>query len=128
MPVRRTLLTTACLAALLLLTACAGGSQNGASPASPSTLLPPPAASTAILRVQVDSICAGRETQIQVFIDAALIGVTNPGEPSVAKMVPVGGHQLSAVSLRGTRWGPLPTTVTANGVLERLGCMPADGI
>lgn len=33
-----------------------------------------------------------------------------------------------AVSQRGTQWGPFPTTVTAGGRVERLGCMPADAL
>ena len=50
------------------------------------------------------------------------------GEPGVFQLVSVGEHQLSAVSQRGARWGPFPTTVAEGGTLERLGCMPADAI
>ena len=63
-----------------------------------------------------------------VIVDAVQVGVTNPGEQGVSRMVTVGEHQLSAISNRGTQWGPFPTTVSAAGRLERLGCMPADGL
>jgi hypothetical protein len=56
------------------------------------------------------------------------IGETNPGEPGISSIVTVGAHQLSAVSQRGTLWGPFPATVPAGGSIERLGCMPADAI
>ena len=126
MRARRTLLTTICLAASLMLTACAGD-HAAAGPAAP-TAVSAPAASTAPLRVQVDSVCAGRETEIRVFIDAEPIGVTNPSEPGVARLVTVGNHLVSAISQRGTEWGPFPTTVDAGGLVERLGCMPADAL
>ena len=108
--------------------ACAGDAPNGAGPLSPTTLTATQAIPMATLTVQVDTICAGRESNIHVFVDLVSIGVTNPGEPGVTAMPPIGAHQLSAVSQRGTRWGPFPTTVTADGGVERLGCMPADGI
>ena len=111
-----------------MLSACAGDSRGGAGPVGPTTLSSLPAALLATLNVQVDNVCAGRESNIRVFVDATLIGVTNPGEPGVSGTVTLGDHQLSAVSQRGTRWGPFPTTVTAGGTLERLGCMPADAI
>ena len=56
------------------------------------------------------------------------VGVTNPGETGVSRMVAIGEHQLSAVSQEGTLWGPFPTTVLPDGRLERLGCMPPDAI
>ena len=124
--VRRPLLTTACLAAALA-SACAGGAPNGAGPTAPSTLQTSPLA-TATLMIQVDQICAGRESDIRVFVDLEPIGVTNPGEPGVSRLVTIGDHRLSAVSQRGTQWGPFPTTVTAGGRVERLGCMPADAL
>jgi hypothetical protein len=115
---------TASLAAMLALSACG---QNGAGPATPT---PFQASSeiTAPLTVQVDEICAGRESNIKVLVDFVQIGVTDPGTPGVSLMVTVGDHQLSAVSQRGTLWGPFPATVPAGGSIERLGCMPADAI
>ena len=127
MPSRRPLLTTTYLAASLMLTACAGDAHNAAGPTAPTVIMTP-AASTATLMVQVDKICAGRESDIRVFIDAVQIGVTNPGEPGVSRIVTVGDHIVSAISQRGTQWGPFPTTVTADGRIERLGCMPPDAI
>ena len=105
--------------------ACAGDRQTVMSPAAPTleTVMP-----TASLMVEVDKVCAGQETNIRVFIDAVQVGVTNPGEPGVSRVVTVGSHQLSARSERGTMWGPFPTLVAAAGQLERLGCMPADGL
>jgi hypothetical protein len=82
----------------------------------------------ATLNVQVDESCGGRESDIRVFVDAVLIGVTSPGESGVSQTVTIGDHQLFAVSRRGTRWGPFPTTVPVAGGVERLGCMPADAI
>lgn len=129
MPVYRPPLTSVCIVALLTLIACGGEPQSGASLTAPTAVQSTPSAiAMATLRVQVDSICAGRETQIQVFVDRVSIGVTNPGDPGVSKAVTLGDHMLSAISQRGTQWGPFPTTVTVNGDLERLGCMPADGI
>ncbi len=81
-----------------------------------------------MLLVQVDQLCVGRETDIRVFVDYVPIGVTNPGETGVSRMVAIGEHQLSAVSQEGTLWGPFPTTVLPDGRLERLGCMPPDAI
>ena len=121
MPVHRTFRTITCLAGSVMLSACAG-------PALPTTVPASPTGPVALLVIQVDSICAGRESNIRVFVDAALIGVTNPGEPGVSGTVTLGDHQLSAVSQRGTKWGPFPATVTAAGSVERLGCMPADAI
>jgi hypothetical protein len=121
MPLHQPLLTTVCLACSMALSACAGD-----APAAPTALAPP--AATASLVVQVDTICAGRESNVRVFVDLVPIGVTNPGEPGVSQTVTVGSHQLSAVSQRGTQWGPFPTNVPDDGHLERLGCMPADGI
>ena len=109
------------------MSACAGGSPNDGSVIAPTTLAAAPAA-TAPLMVQVDKVCAGRESEIHVFVDLVSIGVTNPGEPGVSRMVAVGEHQLSAISQRGTQWGPYPTTVTAGGRVERLGCMPTDAL
>ena len=115
---------TASLAAMLALSACG---QNGAGPTTPT---PFQASSeiTAPLTVQVDEICAGRESNIKVLVDFVQIGVTDPGAAGVSSMVTVGDHQLSAVSQRGTLWGPFPATVPAGGSIERLGCMPADAI
>jgi hypothetical protein len=120
----RSVSATASLAAMLALSACG---QHGAGPMTPT---PFQASSeiTAPLTVQVDQICAGRESNIKVLVDFVQIGVTNPGEPGVSLMVTVGGHQLSAVSQRGTLWGPFPAAVPAGGSIERLGCMPADAI
>jgi hypothetical protein len=78
---------------------------------SAPTALQAPAAATAPLNVQVDKLCSGQESQIRVFVDLEPIGVTNPGESGVSRMVTVGQHQLSAISQRGTQWGPFPTTV-----------------
>ncbi len=127
MPVRRTLLTIVCLAISLLLTACVGDAHNGAGPVAPAAATAAPFP-TAPLSVQVDKICAGREMEIRVFIDAVPIGVTNPGEPGVTRVVTVGEHTVAAISQRGTEWGPFPTTVAAGGLVERLGCMPADAL
>lgn len=127
MPVHWTLLTTICLAALFVTSACAGSAQSGAGPTVPSPLQTSPLA-TATLMIQVDQICAGRESEIRVFVDLVPIGITNPGEPGVSRLVTIGDHRLSAVSQRGTQWGPFPTTVTAGGRVERLGCLPADAL
>ena len=127
MPRRTVFPATSFLAAALIVSSCAGDAPSGAGPIAPTSLPTPPVA-TAMLRVQVDTICTGRESNIREFVDLVPIGVTNPGEPGVSQMVTVGDHQLSAVSQRGTQWGPFPTTVTAGGDLERLGCMPADAI
>jgi hypothetical protein len=125
MPVHRTLLAAACLAASIVLSACAADPGSAASLTAPTA---PGAAVTAPLSVQVDAICAGRESNIAVYVDAVQVGVTNPGEPGVSRMVTVGEHQLSAISQRGTQWGPYSTTVTASGRVERLGCMPSNGL
>jgi hypothetical protein len=105
----------------LLVSAC------GNAPAAPTPLPAEPSA-TALLMVQVDNVCAGRESQIRIFVDSVPIGVTDPGQPGVSRVVTVGEHQLSAVSQRGTLRGPFPTTVSNDGRLERLGCMPPDAI
>jgi hypothetical protein len=104
-------------------------SACGNAPDAP-TALPAAASATAsaLLLVQVDKLCVGRETDIRVFVDYVPIGVTNPGETGVSRMVAIGEHQLSAVSQEGTLWGPFPTTVLPDGRLERLGCMPPDAI
>jgi hypothetical protein len=112
------------LAAMLALSACG---QNGAAPLTP-TPLQASSEITAPLTVQVDQICAGRESNIKVLVDFVQIGVTNPGDPGVSLTVTVGEHQLSAVSQRGTLWGPFSATVPAGGSIERLGCMPPDAI
>lgn len=126
MPVHRLLVTPVCIVCTLTLAACAGDARVG--PTSPTLLAAPQGGPTARLTVQVDAICAGRESNIRVFVDLVSIGVTNPGDPGLSQMVAIGDHQLSAVSQRGTRWGPFPTTVIPGGRVERLGCMPADGI
>ena len=123
MPGHRPPLIVAFLAMLLIASGCAGG----AGPIAPTVSLAP-ATPTVPLVVQVDNVCAGRESNIKVFVDSVQIGVTNPGESGVSWMVTVGDHQLSAVSQRGTLWGPFPATVPAGGSIERLGCMPADAI
>ena len=125
MPGPRTLIIAACLTASVVVSACAGGTQNSASLTAPTAQT---TVATAPLSVQVDAICAGRESNIAVFVDAVQVGVTNPGEPGVSRLVAVGEHQLSAISQRGTQWGPFRTTVTADGRVERLGCMPANGL
>ena len=125
MPGHQTLLATVCVAGSLAISACAGGAQSPASPTAPSILT---SAATAALMVQVDKVCAGRESDIRVFVDLMPIGVTNPGDTGVSRMVTVGEHQLSAISNRGTQWGPFPTTVSATGRVERLWSMPADGL
>ena len=124
MPGFRPLFTTAALAIVLISPGCADGGGSLIAPSALST----PAPATAPLTVQVDQICAGRESNVRVLIDFVQIGETNPGEPGVSLMVTVGDHQLSAVSQRGTLWGPFPATVPAGGSIERLGCMPADAI
>jgi hypothetical protein len=124
MPGFRPLFISAFLTTLLISSGCA---QGEGSPIAPS-VLSTPAAPIAPLTVQVDRICAGRESNVKVLIDFVQIGETNPGEPGVSLMVTVGDHQLSAVSQRGTLWGPFPAVVPAGGSIERLGCMPADTI
>jgi hypothetical protein len=121
MPSHR-LLTCVVLVSSLGLAACAnsGGESSALAPTAV-----PSGAVTAPLQVQVDSVCSGQESEIRVFVDREPIGVTNPGEPGVSRIVSVGEHQLSAISQRGTQWGPFPTTVGAAGRVERLGCMPA---
>lgn len=126
MSIPRSLLTIVCVASFAL-TACAGGSQIGASSTAPSAVGAAPI-QTAPLTVQVDRVCAGRESDIRVFVDQAPIGVTNPGDAGLSRMVTVGEHQLSAISQRGTQWGPFSTAVDAAGRVERLGCLPSDGI
>jgi hypothetical protein len=118
-------LVATCVITSMLASACAGDRQTMTSPAAPTLETVGP---TAALMVEVDKMCAGQETNIRVFIDAVQVGVTNPGEPGVSRLVTVGSHQLSARSERGTMWGPFPTLVAAAGQLERLGCMPADGL
>ena len=125
MPRHRLLLTIVGVSFSLVLSACAGGTGDG-SAIAPTALQAP--AVTAPLNVQVDKLCTGQESQIRVFVDRESIGVTNPGESGVSRMVTVGEHQLSAISQRGTQWGPFPTTVNPGGRVERLGCMPADAL
>jgi hypothetical protein len=115
--------TRAVAAFLTALVASACGNAPGAP-----TPLPTTESATALLLVQVDQLCVGRETDIRVFVDHVPIGVTNPGETGVSRVVNIGEHQLSAVSQEGTLWGPFPTTVLPDGRLERLGCMPPDAI
>jgi hypothetical protein len=102
-------------------------SACGNAPMAPTPMAAEPAV-TALLLVQVDNLCAGRESDIRVFVDSVEIGMTNPGQSGVSRMVSVGQHALSAVSRRGTLWGPFPTNVSNDGRLERLGCMPPDAI
>jgi hypothetical protein len=118
-------LTTASLFVSLIASGCAGNSPSGPSLTAPTVQS---TAATAPLRVEIDTICAGRESNIRVFVDAVQVGVTNPGDAGVSQIVTVGSHQLSAVSDRGTLWGPFPTIVGAAGQVERLGCMPFDAI
>ena len=125
MPTHRLLLTLVGVVSSLVLSACAGGTGDG-SVIAPTALQAP--AVTAPLNVQVDQLCTGQESQIRVFVDREPIGVTNPGDSGVSRMVTVGEHQLSAISQRGTQWGPFPTTVNPGGRVERLGCMPADAL
>ena len=107
---------------LLLMFALQGcGAQSNTGPAGPSAAA---VAALAPLTVQVDRICEGQESQIRVFTDSQAIGMTNPGEPGVQAMVTIGEHKLSAISQRGTQWGPYATVVVPGGHLERLGCMP----
>ena len=111
--------TAACLAAALGLQAC-----SGAGPAGPA-LVPPAAVSpTATLMIRIDDSCAGRESHVQVFVDHVPIGVANPGDNGLSAIVTVGGHELSAQSQQGTQWGPFPTSVSPDGDVETLGCMP----
>jgi hypothetical protein len=105
---------------LLPLTGCGSPSATGPTASSP-------APATAPLTVLVDRNCQGQESQIRVYVDLQPIGLTNPGEMGVSQMVTVGQHQLSAISQRGTQWGPFPTTVSADGQIERLGCIPLEG-
>ena len=112
-------LAVACLAAVLVSPAC-----SGAGPAAPA---PVPAAApgpTAMLMIRVDDSCAGRASRVQVFVDRVPIGVANPGDDGLAAIVTVGSHQLSAQSQQGTQWGPFPTSVSLDGGVETLGCMP----
>lgn len=125
MPAHRPLLAIVAVISSLVLSACANAAGDR-SVIAPTALQAPPA--TAPLNVQVDALCSGQESQIRVFVDREPIGVTNPGEPGVSRMVTVGEHQLSAISQRGTQWGPFPTTVNPGGRVERLGCMPADAL
>lgn len=125
MSVTRPLLALAGFIGSILVSACAGDGHTGTSLTAPTVQA---AAATAPLNVQVDKLCTGQESQIRVFVDREPIGVTNPGEAGVSRMVTVGEHQLSAISQRGTQWGPFPTTVNPGGRVERLGCMPADAL
>jgi hypothetical protein len=125
MPGHRTFVTVACFACSIALSACAGDPQHTVSPTAPTLQA---TSATAPLMVQVDKICAGQESEIRVFVDALPIGVTNPGEDGVSRMVTIGDHLLSAVSQRGTLWGPYPARVTAAGRVERLGCLPPDAL
>jgi hypothetical protein len=125
MPSHRLLLTLLGVVSALALSACAGAAGDGSVIAPTASQTP---ALTAPLNVQVDKLCSGQEAQIRVFVDREPIGVTNPGESGVSSMVTVGEHQLSAISQRGTQWGPFPTTVNPGGRVERLGCMPADAL
>ena len=109
----------------MLASACGGDRQTVMGPAAPTLDV---VGLTAPLLIEVDKVCAGQESNIRVFIDAVQVGVTNPGEPGVSRLVTVGSHQLSARSDRGTMWGPFPTLVAAAGQLERLGCMPASAL
>lgn len=127
MPAHRPLLTLVGVVSSAVLSACAGAS-TAPSVSAPAVFAAPVAAATATLMVQVDKICAGQETDIRIFVDQQPIGVTNPGEPGVSRMVTVGEHQLSAISQRGTQWGPFSTTVNPGGRVERLGCLPADAL
>jgi hypothetical protein len=119
--------TRAVAALLIALIASACGNAPDAPTPLPAAASAT-ASATALLLVQVDKLCVGRETDIRVFVDYVPIGVTNPGETGVSRMVAIGEHQLSAVSQEGTLWGPFPTTVLPDGRLERLGCMPPDAI
>ena len=119
--------TRAVAALLVALIASACGNAPDAPTPVPATASATVSA-TALLLVQVDKLCVGRESNIKVLVDFVQIGVTNPGDAGVSLMVTVGDHQLSAVSQRGTLWGPFPATVPAGGSLERLGCMPPDAI
>jgi hypothetical protein len=114
--------TRAVAAVLALFTSACGNAPDAPTP------LPTAASATALLLVQVDKLCVGRETDIRVFVDHVPIGVTNPGEAGVSGMVAIGEHQLSAASQEGTLWGPFPTTVLPPRRPERLGCMPPDAI
>lgn len=127
MPAHRPLLTLVAVLSSVVLGACSGAS-TAPSAAATTVLASPAGAATAPLMVQVDKVCAGQESNITVFVDAVQVGVTNPGDPGVSRMVTVGEHQLSAISQRGTQWGPFPTIVNPGGRVERLGCMPAVGL
>jgi hypothetical protein len=81
---------------------------------------------TAPLTVQVDQVCAGRESNIKVLIDFVQIGVANPGEPGVSLMVR-SAIIRSPPSHGGARCGDRSRR-PAGGSIERLGCMPADAI
>src|SRR5438105_6694255 len=93
MPVNRPLLIAACFAGSLLTAGCTGG-KTDANPLAPGDLI---ASSKAVapLTVQVDRVCEGQESQIRVFVDLEAIGVTNPGEAGVFRMVTVGEHKLT---------------------------------
>jgi hypothetical protein len=121
MPIRTPTRAVAAVLTAVFASAC------GNAPGAPTPLPTTPAA-TALLMVQVDKVCEGRESDIRVFVDHVPIGVTNPGQAGVSLTVAIGEHQLSAVSQEGTLWGPFPTTVLPDGRLERLGCMPPDAI
>jgi hypothetical protein len=77
-----------------------------------------------MLMIRIDDSCAGRESHVRVFVDRLPIGVANPGDEGVAAIVTVGSHELSAQSQQGTEWGPFPTSVSPDGGVETLGCMP----
>ena len=125
MPGPRTFVIVAWAVGSITMSACAGDPRGAASLTAPTA---PSAAATAPLSVQVDAICAGRESNIAVYVDAVRVGVTNPGDAGVSQVVAVGEHQLSAISQRGTQWGPFATTVSPGGEVERLGCLPANGL
>ena len=120
----RPLLATFVLLSMLG-SACGGDRQTVMTPAAPTLEV---VGLTAPLTIEVDNVCAGQESNIRIFIDAVQVGVTNPGEPGVSRLVTVGSHLLSARSDRGTMWGPFPTLVAAAGQVDRLGCMPVSGL
>ena len=64
---------------MVALSACG---QNGAAGLVTPTPVQASAEISAPLTVQVDQICAGRESNIKVLVDFVQIGVTNPVTPA----------------------------------------------
>jgi hypothetical protein len=58
-----------------------------------------------LLTLTVDSGCNGYVSNISIYVNNELIGVTQPGY-SVSKLIPIGNAQIYAKSENGWTWGP----------------------